>query len=81
MYQKFPDVQLSLFLTRKVLSWLEFTQRVLPPLLWLCLLSFLNPQRPLYEQVAVAVNTAEFSFQNVGTSLNDPKSNDSGYFC
>jgi len=77
MYQKFPDVKL-LLLTRKVLSCLEFMQRVLTPLLWLYILIFLNPQRPLYEQVIVAVTIAQFSPALLVHLYND---NDSGYFC
>jgi len=34
-------------------------QCVLTPLLWLCILIFLNPHWPLYEQVVVAVSIAE----------------------
>jgi hypothetical protein len=48
-------------------------QRLLTPLLWLCILSLLNPQRPLYEQVAVAVIISEFSLRNVYTSLYRPE--------
>jgi hypothetical protein len=60
MYKKFLDVKLLLFLTRNVLSWLEFMQYILTPLLRLCILIFLNPHRALYEIPAVAVSIAEF---------------------